>query len=370
MMKMHLTKGATADERRQYERQRKRRYRAELRSEQERLEVQVARLQELLQTHLGRPDVVVPRRFQHQSKEKHRELTQSATQNRSLRDQVNRHRDLLRRLHTWVTASVQPSLDDNYPHLHSTLLADPAARPYGLRWLTDRVFHAARATHGFDGSVDDKIRLDIRLDTDGEIRGMENHDQHTVLANFRTVADAAWALDMEQATQSTRCKSILVQEDVCYARVLYARLGTSFCTLSRRYDTSDFAVIVYVFVRDDECFPLQEGELRPHGFSWAIFQKITDDVTLSRCATVQYAPVTTDGVISFEKQAAIFGVEPHPSREVVLARIESTALRNFKAHHDDELKRLNAKIDQLVIKQEVDRTIVDAPIKVEELFML
>ncbi|KAF0687805.1 Aste57867_20508 [Aphanomyces stellatus] len=308
----------------------KREYRAKLRDQRTRLRAQVAALEQTLATcrHDNKPP-------NHVQSLLHQGQTLALGQNRKLRGQVYRHYELLQSLHHWAILSspIRPPLAEGATWRHSTLVADPIAREYGYRWLTDRAFHSTREGLSFDGNVDDVTRVEML--TDGaNVMGMDSCHQTTVMANFNQVARIAWAGYTQNDFSPLNQASMTLHADdtVIYKRVTNTALGTSMLGLVRRYDEPDRVVIVMCMLTDDESFPLEGGEMRPHGFGWLVLQHVADDITLYRSRSIQYSPMTTAGVISLEKMAQIFGVDAHPrSRDATMARIETIAAQSFES---------------------------------------
>ncbi|KAF0716603.1 hypothetical protein AaE_011055 [Aphanomyces astaci] len=333
--------------RRRYECERKRRYRADQRCQRAILVAEITALQETLQRTLSIPQ---QRAWSEVTKRFETDLALRAAKRRKLRDQVHRQQELLLILHEWVGRSVGRSLRDSRPWQHSTLLAHPESRQYGFQWLLDRVFHAANSTLSstFNGSIADFSTLQVHVDDNQDILGMESHHQVTLLAGLNDVT-ACYVNASREIMQSSVChvETVLEEGELLYWRLYNTQLGTSMCRLTRSYHLASRVVCASIYVRDDECFPLQPNELRPHGFGWTVMDAVTDSITLCRTAVMQYAPVTTDGVVTFERTAAMFGVEPSSSRDVVLARIENNALRNFVAGRASMVTDMETRIASL-----------------------
>ncbi|KAF0692079.1 hypothetical protein As57867_016726, partial [Aphanomyces stellatus] len=242
------------------------------------------------------------------------------------------------------------TLGEGNPWLHSTLLADPVARHYGFRWLTDRIFHNALRAHAVvDPSVQDMMHINLHTNDDGwDMVGIENFSQTTVLAHFKDVANCMW--DIFTATQITDVhlqQKVVQTNDMLYNRV-YDRLhDTSVCVLLRRYTMPNRVVFTRLFLRDDECFPLQSHELRPHGFGWTIMEHIADDVTLYRSRLLHHVPVTVQGMIPLERSAQVFGVDATLPRPLLLERMQANALRNLKHARDHTQRNLHDRLTEL-----------------------
>ncbi|KAF0687798.1 Aste57867_20501 [Aphanomyces stellatus] len=340
-----------ATRKREYERQRKQRYRAEERREKKAMEWLVWQLEgELERTRATKAasyrqlcvwqDVA--------SDVLHRRCVSTA-QNAHLRSDVHRLQCILRTLETWVVRSVPPVLADGQPWLHSTLLADPISRKYGFRWLTDRVFHVGARL--FSPTVDDGLRVDFQTDKDTlDVLSVQVFGTHTLFGDFRVAANIIW--DAIGTNVHAKLDMVVVADadDMVYVREFNPEFGTSYCKLARRYDLPTRVVLAFVDVADDECFPLADHEVRPHGFTLVVLERVTPDITLRYQLSVHYSPLTCRGPIPFDQSVAIFGVQPHPtSREVTIAWLEDTALRNMLARKQVVDRLLQDKMDTLAI---------------------
>ncbi|KAF0687804.1 Aste57867_20507 [Aphanomyces stellatus] len=323
---------------RQYETERKRKYRQREHFKKGRLAAQAVALESQLKEYLahttGQENGSGGRDSAFVANQTMTELWKSACVNRQLRMSVLQQHRLVQMLQEWVARNtpLESVLKQGRPWLHSTLLAEPGARERGYRWLTDRIYYSTPRGLSFSGKVDDAIQLN--LVTDGEnVLGIDTYCQRTVMTNVQTVADFIWAsynrnnVMLPFYTSTT----FIVDESIMYKRIYDSKLGTSLLGLIRRYDEPGRVVLVTCWLREDACYPLQTSEMRPHGVGWKIFERIASDITLRHERSIQYSPETTDGVVSAAQMAAMFGVEAHPtSSDVTLARIESSATRNFE----------------------------------------
>ncbi|KAF0692081.1 Aste57867_16785 [Aphanomyces stellatus] len=355
---------------RDYESERKRRYRATQRSSREALEAEVAFLEKELQRRTHAIACAANDKETASRRAIYRRLSERT--NRLLHDQVRHRRVLLCTLHAWVSQlSIQPALRHRQPWLHSTLLEDPTARHYGFRWLTDRVFHSAVAIHGAATptmSMDDMARVDVHANVassdDDAVAAIESQSQSTIFFNVNDVAMCLWDLFADKNRSNANVLQVphsllfVVGVDwgiqiltvLCDGNILYALVhdtlhDSSLCVLLRRYIEPHRVVFAKLFLRDDECYPLEPHQLRPHGFGWTIMEQITDDVTLYRSRLVQFEPVTLDGGSSLDRTAAMFGATPHPtSRDVTLARIQTHAQRNLLLQRHHTTRDLNDRL--------------------------
>ncbi|KAF0687802.1 Aste57867_20505 [Aphanomyces stellatus] len=313
---------------RSQERARKREYRIKLRQTREDLRAEVAFLErQVARQH----DVASPASRDDASPSRH-----LLAENQCLRTHVAMQRHLVHRLYHWVLSNsrLQHVLvqADGAPWLDSTLLADPTAREMGYRWLTDRVYHLTPTGLPFNGTVDDRMQLNMVRDIDGQAIGMDTVHQSTLLVDCHVVADFMWAGYTRDATSTYLDSS---HTDIVFKRSVDAILGTSTLALIRRYDEPRRVVFAMALLKDDECFPLQEGEMRPHGTSWVVLEQVADGVTLLRSRAMYATPLTTHGPLSPTEMAAVFDATPHPSADdVTLARVSTHATRSFQVACD------------------------------------
>ncbi|KAF0696692.1 Aste57867_12574 [Aphanomyces stellatus] len=336
---------------RQYETERKRRYRAGKRSELCILEEDIRRLKpELERLTVG---ASMPQMWREWVARAYHQRRASTEENKRLRDQLATSRDMQGILYRWVVSMLSRPTHmprGTIPWLDSTLLANPVARQHGFIWLTDRLFYAAKLPQfTFDGNVDDVVRLDILTGNDGtEFLGTTTQWQTTVLASMSDVADCMWA-SLSDYTHSNFTTMETVQ---CSNQLLYMRLEDTLrhmnvCILLRRYDLANRVVIVRALVRDDECHPLRDPrQIQVHGFHWAVYEHIADDVTLLRSHVTQYVPVTTAGPLSLDQVTRMMHVQPHAAVQVVLAQLESHAQRLFVDETKHRYDDLNSRLDQ------------------------
>ncbi|KAF0687801.1 Aste57867_20504 [Aphanomyces stellatus] len=322
---------------RQYECERKREYRTKLRTQRDILAAEVTSLEHTL-ARLSSSTARQPA----SQKQQRRPATHS-----DLRKECHRQRELLRKLYLWALYCA-PQLHPATPWLNSTLLADPTARTYGYQWLTDRVFYSTQAALPFQGDVGDMARLQLHTD-DWDVLGIETSHQSTLLVDMEDAARCAWeryTLD-EYAHVKQTSSTDRLDDDIVYKRLHDHALGTSLYGLVRRYTSLTRTVFVVCMLSHDDCFPLAATELRPHGFGWIVMERMADGVTLQRTRMMQFSPITTSGHVPLERVAAMFGVDSHPtSRHVTLARVETTALRNFIRRRDNTDQDLLRRIER------------------------
>ncbi|KAF0692469.1 Aste57867_16460 [Aphanomyces stellatus] len=332
------------DRARLYERVRKQEYRAEKRRERKLLEAQIYYLEDQIKHNIPGPARAVKMHddatrsttsWRELARTNLRERTAADDERRALQRLVQRRATLAQLLEAWVAQAVAPRrLGDGAAWRESTLMADPTARQYGFEWLTDRVFHCAMRVQATDAAamgtnIDDQCHLHVHTDDDFEILGVESHCQYTLWADGADIAEALWT-DSHVLTAIpglTLTKTVVQDQSLVYVRLHNVRNGLSCCKIVRRYDLPQTTIFTYVYVRDDESFPLAATERRPHGYGWTIVHDIAPGIALARTSGLQYAPLTAQGtVVSIAETASMFGTEAHAtSRETTLARIENNA---------------------------------------------
>ncbi|KAF0687800.1 Aste57867_20503 [Aphanomyces stellatus] len=270
------------------------------------------------------------------------------------RAMIHRNHKWLQTLQQWVAASVvpMPLSRGSVPWLHSTLLADPRAREVGYRWITDRVYHTATPA-STNGNMADHMHMELVTSDTGSslyIVGVERMYQTTFFGHFQDVANCIWDASIQHVHSDTSCVTTITpfsdDHTILYSRLHDTRLGTSMCVLTRRYDEPNRVVLATALLANDECFPLQPAELRPHGVAWTLVQRITDNVTLFRSESTQFAPRTTDGPMTLERNAAMCDVAVHPTTaSITVARIQESLVRNFVARRQFMDKDINDRLE-------------------------
>ncbi|KAF0696318.1 Aste57867_12915 [Aphanomyces stellatus] len=263
-----------------------------------------------------------------------RERLETYGEHTSLRAQLRRQQELLRLVYGWV-APVATSLEEKRSWSQYTLLAHPVARRYGYTWLSERVYHAARATalpmDPLGGSMADATSVHMMSDA-GRVVGFEMHSQMTLLANFKVVADVLWPLMLQTGRKTNfQAKDVeVIDGTTMYQHTESLVLGTSYRVIFRLFVEASRFILTMVYILDDESNPLRANERRVYGYDWAIFERVTDDITLWREARVLYTPMTTEGELALDDHAPIFGVEKKDqSNQVLLAQIEAAAADNW-----------------------------------------
>ncbi|ETV78050.1 hypothetical protein, variant [Aphanomyces astaci] len=269
------TTAASIEERRHSESLRKRKYRAGKRTELIQLETELRTLQDQLAyltaprsssslfPSTTPPPAIIARRY-----------------NESLKAQVTLQRRLARTMSLW-TATQQPRLGPimRSSWMQSTLLANPAARQQGYRWLSDRVLHTSqRHPHPFGDAVADRVSVVAHRgeDTDGAtVAAIEGHYQFTAFGDFRHVSQRLWVANIAP----TAVTVIQMLDDQPIDGLMYyhsTNLVTNVRVIARQYIEASRVVLTYTYLAHDECFPMIPGarEWRPHGFAWCVLVHI------------------------------------------------------------------------------------------------
>ncbi|KAF0696688.1 Aste57867_12570 [Aphanomyces stellatus] len=321
--------------RRKYERERKRRYRARKALEQQQqLVASPANIAEQSQSQARR------RRLKDMASWLLSSSKVPETERKKLMNQVHRNRRLIDVLLRWVHLSIGPTPQDGTPWLHSTLLGDPEARQCGYRWLTDRVFHSAIAEHATTSNVRDFAVATMHADDwDFACLGLEHHHQVTVLGSVEQLATWLWG-DIVASERPNGSLAEAIEGDATfqYQRVTNPRQKKTLLMLTRRYAIASRVVVVYVYIRDDECIPRHANEFRPHGFGWTVLQEIAPDVTLCRTHTLQLAPLT------FNQAAEMFGIPAQPSRECIWTQMIQHAQNGVEKQGDWLVDQFNNRL--------------------------
>ncbi|KAF0716051.1 Aste57867_3054 [Aphanomyces stellatus] len=238
--------------------------------------------------------------------------------NLSLRKDVERQRELMRLLYSWVV--VRPphvKLTPWMPLQDVTLVANPVARHQGLQWLSERVYHnAIRASPDAVRSMDDAIDSIMHFcddDDDGKrIAAIEYTAQHTWFANFKTVAEMVWRRDLAQGRPSTNYGHHVPEHvEHVHSRLVYKigrceGFGRRACSVLGLFEDPTRIVTTFCLVPTDERVPLAQGELRVHGFGWTMWEQVTESITLSRHVLIQFAPVSAHGKVSLADAGDLF----------------------------------------------------------------
>ncbi|RHY60245.1 hypothetical protein DYB34_001477 [Aphanomyces astaci] len=240
-------------------------------------------------------------------------------------------------LRDWVASQTPtPGLTPQMSWIYSTLCADPAARQLGFQWLSDRLYHTSHSVipqHPLGGQGGDAMQLTVHTNADENpvtIVAMEFHFQfHTVFASFANVVSAILAFSNQGGfvvSDVIPCQVVeAVSDTLQYVYGANRRSGVTMRRVTNLFHNHDRtrAVQTYAKVADDECFPLQHGEIRTHGFGWfdldrscnsghwivrshtdcsgrTVAERVAGSITKVRGSVLHYAPITNEGVVSLE----------------------------------------------------------------------
>ncbi|RQM24583.1 hypothetical protein B5M09_007800 [Aphanomyces astaci] len=267
-------------------------------------------------------------------------------------------------LRDWVASQTPtPGLTPQMSWIYSTLCADPAARQLGFQWLSDRLYHTSHSVipqHPLGGQGGDAMQLTVHTNADENpvtIVAMEFHFQfHTVFASFANVVSAILAFSNQGGfvvSDVIPCQVVeAVSDTLQYVYGANRRSGVTMRRVTNLFHNHDRtrAVQTYAKVADDECFPLQHGEIRTHGFGWfdldrscnsghwivrshtdcsgrTVAERVAGSITKVRGSVLHYAPITNEGVVSLECMGSLFGINHHQfsRREDLIAQVRTQA---------------------------------------------
>ncbi|KAH9112357.1 hypothetical protein AeMF1_013299 [Aphanomyces euteiches] len=310
----------TKEAKRLAETTRKRKYRAAKHAELVELEAQVRRLRVYLS--------------QCQSKVGVERLLRAKVENASLWTHVCQYHCLMHIISQWVYTNEHPQRDITHrpTWFESTLLAHPITRRQGIQWLSERVYHQARHTfppsrdvmgkeyllplkHPFQGQVEMVFSFNAHqsdeIDDGVTIAALETRHRHTIPTDFRIAAALHW--DKLIHVNNTIAKELIerVDDRFVYYHHRNRRIGTDILSIAECFPEDNRVVMTNCYVAKDELFPLGDGVLRPHGFSWIIYEAVSSGVTRVHNFALQYTPITAVGrVIPLERIGRLFGLSP------------------------------------------------------------
>ncbi|CAK4935746.1 unnamed protein product [Aphanomyces euteiches] len=289
-----------------------------------------------------------------------RQLARSKDENVSLWTQVRQYHYLIQIFSQWVRVNEHPQKDLSHrpTWFESTLLAHPITRRQGIQWLSERVYHQARHTfppsrdvmgkeyllplrHPFQGQVEATLsfiaHLSDEIDDEGvTIDALETRCRHTLPTDFRSAAATHWD-EVVHANSTVTMKLIeRVDDRFAYCHHINHRIGTNILSIAALFQEDNRIVVTHCYVANDELFPLEDGVLRPHGFSWTIYEAMSSGLTLLHNFALQYTPITAKGrVIPLERIGRLFGLSPAGihHREAYIQRIWSAAEASFIESH-------------------------------------
>ncbi|ETV78047.1 hypothetical protein H257_08261 [Aphanomyces astaci] len=270
--------------------------------------------------------------------------------------------------------------------IYSTLCADPAARQLGFQWLSDRLYHTSHSVipqHPLGGQGGDAMQLTVHTNADENpvtIVAMEFHFQfHTVFASFANVVSAILAFSNQGGfvvSDVIPCQVVeAVSDTLQYVYGANRRSGVTMRRVTNLFHNHDRtrAVQTYAKVADDECFPLQHGEIRTHGFGWfdldrscnsghwivrshtdcsgrTVAERVAGSITKVRGSVLHYAPITNEGVVSLECMGSLFGINHHQfsRREDLIAQVRTQAQAMYEDAYQGWIRALRQHLDHQV----------------------
>ncbi|KAF0697107.1 Aste57867_12184 [Aphanomyces stellatus] len=237
--------------------------------------------------------------------------------NAALRDETAKQTKLAQMLLLWVIAQDVPREGPSIQYLRtqSILPADPDARRKGYEWLSLRLYHAAcdAAFPSFGSSVvadGTKFTLHQGHNDCLSVAGMESHVQHTFFSNFKTVANVLWGIEQKSTSSFIESAGIVdtVHDDLYYYCGTMMGGANVHRIVCRFREDANRIVMTQCNVADDAWFPLAPREMRSHGYSWTICERVTDSITLVRHGLCHFTPLTTSGVASLGQIGRMYGL--------------------------------------------------------------
>ncbi|KAF0699711.1 Aste57867_9725 [Aphanomyces stellatus] len=249
----------------------------------------------------------------------------------ALQYQVQDCHQLLQLLYAWVAAQQPHSGLDAWMQsplpTTSMLLADPVARRHGCEWWSQRIYHTAMKSlpqFPFDATAQDTIRSTLHTcETEHgvHVSAVESPGQFTVFASLEYVAAAWWRLTLEPQRGTHEAVLERMHDRLVVKYEKRHDTSSSRVSIVARVDDDDAPRIVLTdcWVAHDECHPLvDDREFRVHGFGWAVFEKVTDAITLVRASEVHFTPLTAHGLMPLEDMATrVYDVAPRELRQEV-----------------------------------------------------
>ncbi|KAH9110910.1 hypothetical protein AeMF1_014445 [Aphanomyces euteiches] len=288
------------------------------------------------------------------------QLSRLVAENSSLRAQVSECHDLLELLSHWAHVNVYPQRDlaDQPTWIETTLLAQPITRRQGIQWLSERVYHQAcrslytcrEETEGacvepfanprYD-EVDITYSLDVHvvddLDEDGStIAALETRYRHSTSIDYYSAASSHWETLLGVNSRISKELIERVGDRFMYYHHKNHFIGTNMLCIAGFFKEGRRVVITNCYVARDELFQHPQNVLRPHGFSWSVFEEIAPGFTRIHNFAIQYTPITANGnVISLDTIGRLFGrpLLGSQNRNAYIEQIRSAAEAAFVGSH-------------------------------------
>ncbi|KAF0729408.1 hypothetical protein Ae201684_012909 [Aphanomyces euteiches] len=269
-------------------------------------------------------------------------LARAKDENLSLRTQVSQYYYLMQIFSLWVHVNENPQMDLSHQSTwsESTLLAHPITRRQGIQWLSKpRIHWTLRASCLSSNPIEVKLRWCFRLrriystnDEGVTIAALETRYRHSLPTDFRSAAGGHW--EKIVSTNSTVKMELIesVDDRFVYCHHLNNRVGTHLLSINGIFHEDNRAVVTHCYVANDELFPIEDGILRPHGFSWTIYEAVSSGLKLVHNFALQYTPIMANGrVLPLERIGWLFRQSPSGviHRNAYIEQIRSAAEAGF-----------------------------------------
>ncbi|KAH9124871.1 hypothetical protein AeMF1_004425 [Aphanomyces euteiches] len=292
--------------------------------------------------------------------------------NLRLRTQINECNDLLYLLSQWVEVNQHPQRDlsNRTTWIETTLLAHPITRRQGIQWLSERVYHQAShclpfhqpyqqqmdaanvvpltyPSHHIKVAFSLKVHVSYDIDEEGPtVAAMETRYEYTMNKNFDKAAYIHW--DALLRANSIISKELIerVDDRFMYYHHRNHQFGTHILSIAGHFKQHNRVVITNCYIAQDELFHHPRNVLRPHGFSWTVFDDIAPGLTRVHNFAIQYTPKTTNGkVIPLSTIGRIFGRPPldSQSRHAYIEQIRTAAESAYVGSHIAIAHELSAR---------------------------
>ncbi|CAK4670610.1 unnamed protein product [Aphanomyces euteiches] len=276
------------------------------------------------------------------------EILEFEEKNKEYKSMIENREKLISWLAAWVDTYIIHKGGPNY--MEVTLLQDDHGRRRGCAYMTNRTHIMSQNAYPykpFGTCVEDKTDVKVHLGEDDNgvcIQAFESYAHFTIECNYENAAKA-WRFDL---TESTPAFSLIedIDEDTLYIIHELHHLKLKRISVSGvfpGYPGQDRITVTHAGIAVDERFPFAEGESRPSGFQWIIFEHVTDRLTLVRWSLLNFCPVNANGPLSLHETARSFNcpVNRFDSEELIIERIRHTAEMTINKFRDQFRQRSN-----------------------------
>ncbi|OQR86553.1 hypothetical protein ACHHYP_10435 [Achlya hypogyna] len=242
--------------------------------------------------------------------------------NRALRCDLERNKELARRMHAWLGAPGNHRVPDNrYSNWAPVGLPDGwEARQHAFRWITDRLFAHAEPLlhfHGlYRGARTTFGEIAVHVSTNGAHEYCTKYQRllsaplERVVAAYKVIGSARGG-DFMLAGRHALDEDItsLMEEDIVYSQGVFTRAGVAWIDnkVWRTYVDRDRLVIVSQNVADDSKHPLTP--MQRFRCNVVVAERINASSTLVRQLNINSHAFTKDGFVSPAIEAQQFNVD-------------------------------------------------------------